>query len=253
MIFEAIEDHLRGWNSGKTSYSGSRIRRGTFAIEHLMPQSWALNWPTDSPELSDLRDKLVHTLGNLSLLTKGLNSKASNQSWNHKAEYFREHDLLKMNQVLLDENSSHWDEAEIQKRTQFLINQIIDIWPVPQGHKSSNRSKSVSTGIQVSVSDLIAAGLLEVGQSLFPKNPKYAGTTATVLADGNIEVDGNIFQTPSGAAISIRKMSSNGWVFWTTDQTPQTQLRFLRDSYLAGHDLELEDDSDEEPDDSEED
>lgn len=49
------------------------------AIEHVLPRKWVVRWqqpaPPDTPES---HDRLLHTIGNLTLLTLRLNSKVSN-------------------------------------------------------------------------------------------------------------------------------------------------------------------------------
>jgi hypothetical protein len=47
-----------------------------------MPRKWLTHWPLEdaSHEEAD-RDRIIHTLGNLTLLTGKLNSKVSNGAW----------------------------------------------------------------------------------------------------------------------------------------------------------------------------
>jgi Protein of unknown function DUF262/Protein of unknown function (DUF1524) len=73
VLLEAAEDHLRGYTS-PTPLAGGRIARGVYHIEHLMPQKWETHWPVEglAAEL-DRRDH-IHRLGNLTLLTRPLNS-----------------------------------------------------------------------------------------------------------------------------------------------------------------------------------
>jgi len=44
-------------------------------------QKWKESWPVESPEAATARQERVHRLGNLTLLTKLLNSKLSNGPW----------------------------------------------------------------------------------------------------------------------------------------------------------------------------
>jgi hypothetical protein len=77
MVLEAIEDHLRGWRDGKQGLGGERVARNKLAIEHVMPRKWQQHWPSQGSDEED-RDRLIHTLGNLTLLTGKLNSTVSN-------------------------------------------------------------------------------------------------------------------------------------------------------------------------------
>lgn len=80
MVLEAIEDHLRGWKGSHTGL-GERVVRGKFAIEHVMPRKWHAHWPLSSNVSESEREALIHTFGNLTLLTGRLNSKVSNGPW----------------------------------------------------------------------------------------------------------------------------------------------------------------------------
>jgi hypothetical protein len=72
---------LRGWRSGKSGLGGERVARGQYAIEHVMPRKWVANWPLVEGITENDRDRLIHTLGNLTLLTGKLNSMVSNGPW----------------------------------------------------------------------------------------------------------------------------------------------------------------------------
>jgi hypothetical protein len=54
----------------------------------------------------------------------------------------------------------------------------------------------------------------------------------TVLANGELKVDGKTFSSPSGAASYVRKGATNGWGFW---QLPDgRRLKDLRVELTAG-------------------
>jgi uncharacterized protein DUF1524 len=105
MVLEAIEDYQRGWKGKEQGLGGERVARGKYAIEHVMPRKWVTHWPlpTDSRSEAD-RDHLIHTLGNLTLLTGKLNAKVSNGPWlgaGGKREGLEGHDVLLLNRELL--------------------------------------------------------------------------------------------------------------------------------------------------------
>jgi hypothetical protein len=239
MIFEALEDYARGWKEGKSSNSGMRIRRASYSIEHLMPQSWQSNWPLTSGVTDLERDRLVQTLGNLTLLSTKLNSSVSNGPWlgdSGKSAALTEHDVLLLNKRVQDSGKNGWSEELIRARTEELTSMILDIWKVPEGHVSKiNRAKEESTK-KINVVDLISAGLVQPGQTLYPKMNRYKGRNAQILADGRIEIEGSIYDSLSLAGIHIRKKNTNGWTFWLVEESPRERMFDLRDKYkeLAG-------------------
>ncbi|PYS35712.1 MAG: hypothetical protein DMG14_26330 [Acidobacteria bacterium] len=132
------ELHLRV--SGGKEYAGMRVRRNTFWIEHIMPQSWEASWPPPKSGTVHERAQRIHTLGNLTLLTAKLNGAVSNGLWagqNGKREALRKHDVLLLNRDLDSFSPDGWTDDSITQRTEDLIKRIVDIWPVPAGHKSS--------------------------------------------------------------------------------------------------------------------
>ncbi|MEK6543941.1 MAG: hypothetical protein AABZ44_05845, partial [Elusimicrobiota bacterium] len=50
-------------------------------------------------------------------------------------------------------------------------------------------------------------------------------------SDGRIDVDGKIFDSPSGAGHYIRQKTTNGWVFWLVDQSTKKTLGQVREEY----------------------
>jgi hypothetical protein len=236
MVLESIEDHWRGWVAGQTSAAGMRIRRASYAIEHLMPQSWLKHWPLTPGVPEPERETRIHRLGNLTLLTKKLNSTISNGPWlgpKGKAEHLQEKDVVLLNsKVLKQHQGNQWDESAIDARTADAIDAILAIWPVPPGHKVSIARKQTEGSVYVEVRDLIGAGHLAVGQTLYSRPGKYGGHTATVLSDGRIEAAGEIHDSLSRAGIAIRKMHTNGWKFWGLQPNGQQPLSELRGEYL---------------------
>lgn len=236
MVLEAVEDHWRGWLSGQTSAAGMRIRRASYAIEHLMPQSWLKHWPLTAGMPEPDREARIHRLGNLTLLTKKLNSTVSNGPWlgtNGKAGHLQEKDVILLNsRVLKHYQATQWDEAAIDTRGSEVIDAILEIWPVPPGHKITISHGEAQGSADVEVSDLLAAGKLTVGQVLHSRPGKYGGHAATVLSDGRIEVAGEIYDSLSRAGIAVRKKHTNGWRFWRLQPNGQREVAELRAEYL---------------------
>ena len=85
----------------------------------------------------------------------------------------------------------------------------------------------------MSVADLLSAGLLTPGQTLYSRPGRYGGFTAKVLSDGRIEVEGEIKDSLSLAGIVVRKRNTNGWNFWRLDVQTQKSMDDLRSEYEA--------------------
>ena len=173
----------------------------TYAIEHIMPRKWHAHWPLDGSSVSEAeRDRIIHTLGNLTLLTGRMNSKVSNGSWigsGGKREALGP-DVLLLNREVLRQGESVGDEERIRKRTDAMIDAIIQVWPVPPGHQSG-ASRDVPRRLRSlpSLSDLIAVGALHGGMSLCPTKKVRPHSSDSLLSDGSIEIDGTAYEGPS--------------------------------------------------------
>jgi hypothetical protein len=236
MVLESIEDHWRGWIPGQVSAAGMRIRRGSYAIEHVMPQAWVKHWALPASGTEADRDARIHRLGNLTLLTSKLNATVSNGPWlgeGGKASHLQEKDVVLLNSKLLKEYSAkQWDESGVDQRTSLMINAILAIWAVPSGHKVQIDRERADTSVTVEIADLIGAGYLSPGLSLYSRPGKYGGHTGKVLSDGRIEVAGQVFESPSRAGSYIRKKATNGWNFWRLDPNGRRPLKDVRAEYL---------------------
>ncbi|HRK31239.1 MAG TPA: HNH endonuclease family protein [Tepidisphaeraceae bacterium] len=131
MILEAIELALFNSKTEKVQIEQN------LTIEHLMPKEWVKHWPlsesaaTDEAKekASNLRDELLHKVGNLTLLTKRLNPSISNGPWSKKREKILEHSALNMNRAF--HTTTTWDEGAIFKRSEELLKIGLKLWPVP--------------------------------------------------------------------------------------------------------------------------
>jgi hypothetical protein len=208
MVLEAIEDYQRGWRNRDSGLGGERIARGKYAIEHVMPRKWQPNWPLHDGVGNEAdRDRTIHLIGNLTLLTGKLNSKVSNGPWlgsGGKREGLNEHDVFMLNRELLRQAGEHWTDEAIRLRTQQLAEIIIQIWSVPANHKSGFSRDVHRPRRFVHLSDLINGGVLVPGMPLFPRRKKFSHRVATLLPDGKIDVDGIVYGNPSDAAKAIK-------------------------------------------------
>jgi hypothetical protein len=74
--------------------------------------------------------------------------------------------------------------------------------------------------------------LLDVGTTLYARRTKHIHRTATILADGRIDVDGARYTSPSGAATAISGKSENGWWFFLLSPTSRKSLSDLWHEYV---------------------
>ncbi|MEU2900810.1 DUF262 domain-containing protein [Streptomyces sp. NPDC001273] len=125
-----------------TLYSGKTeriVHDGELTIEHLLPQSWEAHWPLSddaghgSVEAHQRREALVHTLGNLTLLTGKLNPAVSNGPWERKRAEILQHSALSLNRSLAE----RWDEGTIMARADHLAEAFCRRWQRPEGGASA--------------------------------------------------------------------------------------------------------------------
>jgi hypothetical protein len=88
------------------------------------------------------------------------------------------------------------------------------------------------------LADLLSAGLVNIGQTIYPNTPTLQEHLGKILSDGRIDVGGQIFDTPSGAGLHLRKRATNGWGFWLVDRKTKKSLKSVRREYLESIALE---------------
>lgn len=218
------------------------VVRGTCTIEHVIPQDWRANWAADELDEKDMhRDDLVHTIGNLVLLTQSLNSKVSNGPWegeNGKREAFKSSATLLTTQEIVNKESPEWTSIDVHRRTERLIKEIIEIWPVPAGHKGEIAGKREKTLFSVKVADLVNAGFIQPGAVIRARVSAHYGHEAQVSEDGGIYVDGKRYETLSAAAKAVTGSASEpGWWFWLVDPEGDRSFVELRQEYFDSLDL----------------
>jgi hypothetical protein len=242
MVLEAVEDRRRGWIGGKSTFGYERVTRGTLEIEHVMPRKWLTHWPLENETEMD-RERIIHTIGNLTLLTSKLNAKVSNgpgKGPGGKREGLEAHDVLFLNRDF-KKAADGWSDTAIRERTQELVGVIVQIWPVPPNHKSGFRSDRPRFRKKVLLSDLIIGGALEPGMTLFPRRKKFSSRAATLLADGQVEIDGKAYANATDAASAIVGKRTSGWAFFLTNQTTRSSLKTVRQDYVSAMAVDAED------------
>ena len=124
LLLEAIEDDMH------SGFNEQAAPRG-LTIEHVLPQKWRQHWPlppdADPEEAALRRETLKHTIGNLTLVTRKLNPAMSNSPWSEKKGYMETYSLLNLASDI--RRAETWDEAQIDRRTKWMIERILHIWP----------------------------------------------------------------------------------------------------------------------------
>ena len=131
-------------SASRSKYSVNTPRPENISIEHVLPQSWTPNWllpdgrraPADRITGIDeamlaaitVRQAVLHTLGNLTLVTVPASAAASNSEFEKKKLWLGQ-SLLALNLAVLREPT--WDESTIRARGELLANLAILIWPAP--------------------------------------------------------------------------------------------------------------------------
>lgn len=248
MILEALEDDARGYTRTRSGSAEQRCTRDKLTLEHIMPQSWEANWALGAGETIDVRNRAIQFLGNLTLLTTKLNSQVSNGPWlgtNGKKAALKGQSSLLLNALIDQQYAAEWTVETIKQRNSDLVGRIIEIWPTPPGHRVTNSTQVETAVTYVSISDLISAGFLEVGDLLIPTGSTHADRSAMVRADGKLQLDnGEIFGSLSGAARKVLNSSTAaGWNFWK-QQSSNRALIEIRDEYRARFNLISDDDED---------
>jgi uncharacterized protein with ParB-like and HNH nuclease domain len=135
MILEALEVELH------TKKTEAIALPQDLTIEHLMPRDWTRHWPLpvsgNTEEAGTARDELLHTVGNLTLLTKALNPAVSNGPWPKKRAEILKHSALNLNRTLPEV----WEELTIRERSKSLLTVAARLWRRPEaGAATSNSS-----------------------------------------------------------------------------------------------------------------
>lgn len=128
LVLEALELERR--RSSLTEEPS--LPKTKLSIEHILPRGWMpTHWPLpeDSQECREARAALIHTLGNLTLVTGSLNSTLSNDPWFKKRKTLRKHSVLLLNVDL--QEIEDWDETAIKTRSRNLFKLAKKVWPMP--------------------------------------------------------------------------------------------------------------------------
>lgn len=136
MILEAVE-----WQQYTKYQENARPFLDNATIEHILPQNpseadWPLVFPPNAPETAReeamlRRADLLHTFGNLTLVTQPLNSSLSNSAFAVKEKELSSQSILMLNRYFTLHSVKEWDEATILLRGEQLFEIADSVWPRP--------------------------------------------------------------------------------------------------------------------------
>ena len=218
-ILLALEQQARGPRTEPIQLTGS------LSVEHLVPQQWREHWALppggDPVEAAAARDGLVHTLGNLTLVTQSLNSVLSNGPWQHKREELLRSSALTLNRTL----PAVLDDAAIGARGRYLAGIAVRVWPRPElasGEQEAvdERERDLRPETEVvarrSSARATSGGRRDIAKHIgeaFEQLPAGSFLTISqIRAHRSLEYGGS---TPSAGAISFRLFPPNGQVTLT--------------------------------------
>jgi hypothetical protein len=97
-------------------------------IEHILPQD--KSDPSWNHIAETKHKELLHSIGNLCLLSPPLNSEASNKCFEDKKEVYKKANLMHLKAIVFDNGVERdvWDEDAINNRRECLIQFAIDQW-----------------------------------------------------------------------------------------------------------------------------
>ncbi|MGL5720888.1 MAG: DUF262 domain-containing protein [Brevinema sp.] len=107
-----------------------------YQLEHLMPQKWKTHWTLTDGISEEERNTYINKIGNFTLLKPKLNTQVSNGSWDIKVngkeirkkhvQGIKECSKISLSQEVVGYGT--WTEQHIDKRTDNLKKEIVDLW-----------------------------------------------------------------------------------------------------------------------------
>lgn len=147
------------------------------SVEHLMPQTATAEWLKVLGTDEETYVANLHRLGNLTLAAKSDNSKMSNLQWDYKNAILQSTAHLKLNMDLI--SIQKWTLADIEKRTNELIDKICQAFPYPEVNISTKQTED-SVSEKVAFSDTVQRMFSDGTTIELKKNRAYASNDKSV-------------------------------------------------------------------------
>ncbi len=129
-VIYLIESRIRNRKSQSTALLG--LNR--YSLEHVMPKKWENYWDEVGTEQGRLeRDRLLLTLGNLTIITSSLNTSIRDANWKDKKKGKKDKEGLNKYASGIETFSeflekSEWSENVIIERAKFLFQEATTVW-----------------------------------------------------------------------------------------------------------------------------
>ena len=129
-VLYLIESKIRN----RTKHSTQLLGINKYSLEHLMPKKWRNYWEkTDTPAEAEARDRVLLTLGNLTIITQSLNASVRDADWDTKKNGKGDKGGLRKYADGIETLSEYldrekWDEQAISDRAEFLAKKAISVW-----------------------------------------------------------------------------------------------------------------------------
>lgn len=167
MVLRAIEGQIR------TRRNEAVRLPDMLSVEHLLPQRGSLvDYPFADPmplgpnETPDrCRERILHTVGNLTLLTSELNSSVSNGPFPSKVAKIVADSDLRLNAWLRSDAPANWSELSITARGETLFESAIEIWARPAIEPENVDDDDEAAARSKGVWNFTDAGLLKAKRS----------------------------------------------------------------------------------------
>lgn len=133
-IIYFIESKIRNRSRQATQLLGIN----KYSLEHLMPKKWENNWGKLNTKAGrDYRNHKLFTLGNLAIITQSLNASIRDSNWKMKKKGKANKEGLIHYSAGIETLSPYleledWNEAEIEKRANFLYKNASKIWKLQE-------------------------------------------------------------------------------------------------------------------------
>lgn len=194
----AVKTAIETWNAygrrrlakellllAEQQYSGRHAEPITFAlpdlsVEHLMPQGWReAEWPVEADTEEQAvreriaRNRLIPTLGNLTVITPDLNGFMGNRAWAEKYPALTKNSRLRINQALPETFAC---AADIRRRGAFLADLIVAaLMSPPEAGRTTTSGDGAGSGSPVGLLGEPAPGGPEGGARATGSDASAAG------------------------------------------------------------------------------
>lgn len=132
-VLEGLEASLKSHKTDK------EFLLDDLSVEHVMPQKWETHYPLepDTPENRLRREDLIHSIGNLTLVTSSFNTALSNEKFSLKRPEIAGNSAMRLNAYFQNLTDDHdWNEASITARAKCLFETARSAWPHPLDAKA---------------------------------------------------------------------------------------------------------------------